>query len=99
MTIAKQAWEDGELITAALLNSIEDRIEAKAQRGETGPQGPVGPKGDTGERGPAGPKGADAVIQKMDRIEDVSAEDGASLKAKINEILSALKAKGYMNAE
>lgn len=35
----------------------------------------------------------------MDRIEDVSAEDGASLKAKINEILSALKAKGYMNAE
>lgn len=92
--MAKHTWTDNELITKDLLNSIEDRIEAKAQRGETGPQGP---QGERGPAGPQGPKGADAVIQKLDAVEDAT-EEIADLAGKFNTLIQGLKAKGYMNS-
>lgn len=38
----------------------------KGDRGETGPQGP---KGEVGPAGPQGEKGADAVINKLNKVE------------------------------
>lgn len=37
--MAKHTWVDNELITKELLNSMEDRIEAKAQKGDKGDNG------------------------------------------------------------
>lgn len=48
--MAKHTWIAGEIITKELLNDLEERVEAKAQRGEAGPQGPAG---------------KDAVIKKL----------------------------------
>lgn len=43
-------WNTGDIITADLLNKLEQGV----QNEQVGPQGP---KGDTGETGPQGPKG------------------------------------------
>ena len=57
----KQTWVDGETITKAKLDHIEEGIASieltPGTKGETGAQGPAGPQGATGETGPEGPAG------------------------------------------
>lgn len=103
MSYQKHTWTDDEIITKEKLNNIEDGIAnielTPGPKGETGAQGPAGatgPKGDRGETGPQGPKGADAEIQKLDKIDDVSADEIGALKTAFNQLLAGLKAKGYM---
>lgn len=56
-------WSDGDVITAELLNNLEQKATEPGPKGDTGPQGPKGdtgsqgPKGDTGPQGEQGPKG------------------------------------------
>lgn len=60
MAYEATTWEDGDLITADLLNKMEQGIKNE-QIGPQGPKGDAGPqgaKGDRGETGPAGAKGA-----------------------------------------
>lgn len=52
MSYIKQNFADGQVLTAAALNHMEDGIAAAA-----GVQGPQGEKGDTGAQGPQGEKG------------------------------------------
>ena len=67
----------------------------KGDRGETGPQGP---KGDRGETGPQGPKGADAVINKLNKVDALaSGADAATIVTAFNNLIADLKAKKYMN--
>lgn len=59
-------WSDGDVITAELLNNLEQKATEPGPKGDAGPQGPKGdtgpqgpqgepgPKGDTGPQGPAG---------------------------------------------
>lgn len=55
MAYEKNIWNDGDLITAAKLNHLEEGVaEAETM---VGPQGPQGPKGDQGDPGPKGDKG------------------------------------------
>ena len=53
----KHTWEDGELITAELLNDLENRVEEKARKGDTGEPGKNGEIGPQGPPGPTGPAG------------------------------------------
>lgn len=85
--MAKHTWIAGEIITKELLNDLEERVEAKAQRGEAGQQGPAGPQG---------PAGKDAVIKKLAKVEPLEATDGEALKNAFNSLIADLKAKGYM---
>lgn len=48
-------------------------------------------------KGAQGPKGADAVIQKLNKIDDVVADEIGAIKTVVNQLLADLKAKGYMN--
>lgn len=83
----KQTWVDGETITKAKLDHIEEGIANI----ELTP----GPKGDPG---PAGPKGADAVINKLNKVDalDGGAEVAVVVTA-FNNLIADLKAKGLMN--
>lgn len=56
MAYQPHQWQDGEVITAALLNNIENGVNNE-QIGPQGPEGPQGPKGDTGPQGQQGPQG------------------------------------------
>lgn len=93
MAYEKQTWTDGETITKAKLDHIEEGIAnieltpgPKGETGATGPQGPAGAKGETGATGPAGAKGdkgdtgakgADATIPKLNKIDALAAEADA----------------------
>lgn len=112
----KQTWVDGETITKAKLDHIEEGISnieltpgPKGEQGPAGTQGPKGdkgetgvqgPKGDRGETGPQGPKGADAVINKLNKVDalDGGAEVAAVVTA-FNNLIADLKAKGLMNSQ
>ncbi|MDB2089443.1 collagen-like protein [Clostridium paraputrificum] len=89
----KQTWVDGETITKAKLDHIEEGIANI----ELTP-GPVGQKGEKGDPGPAGPKGADAVINKLNKVDalDGGAEVAVVVTA-FNNLIADLKAKGLMN--
>ena len=54
MAYTKTTWNDGDLITAELLNKMEQGIENE----QVGPQGPKGDQGERGETGAAGAQGA-----------------------------------------
>ncbi|MFG5564183.1 hypothetical protein ACFJYA_07975 [Enterococcus faecalis] len=56
--MAKHTWQSGEIITATLLNDLEERASKIPEKGETGP------KGDKGDIGPQGPKGKDSEVTK-----------------------------------
>lgn len=141
MAYQKQTWVDGETITKAKLDHIEEGISnielIPGPKGETGEQGIAGTnglgwlfgtnvpssEGRDGDlylktdnfdvykkvsgswqkvgniKGAQGPKGADAVIQKLDKIDDVSADEIGALKTAFNQLLAGLKAKGYMVSE
>ena len=89
----KQTWVDGETITKAKLDHIEEGIANI----ELTP-GPKGDPGTPGEKGDPGPKGADAVINKLNKVDalDGGAEVAAVVTA-FNNLIADLKTKGYMN--
>ncbi|MDC0803489.1 collagen-like protein [Clostridium paraputrificum] len=89
----KQTWVDGETITKAKLDHIEEGIANI----ELTP-GPKGDPGTPGEKGDPGPKGADAVINKLNKVDalDCGAEVAAVVTA-FNNLIADLKAKGLMN--
>ena len=60
MSYEKQNFVEGQILTAAHLNHMEEGIAAatgvkgdKGDKGDTGPQGPKGDKGDPGTLGTA----------------------------------------------
>ena len=61
MNYEKQNFVDGQTLTAAQLNHMENGIANAAgtqgEKGEKGDPGPAGPKGDKGDAGAQGPKG------------------------------------------
>ena len=97
MAYQKHTWQDGELITHERLNAIENGI-AEIEL-TPGPQGPTGPKGDRGETGPQGPKGADAVINKSNKVDALTADSATTqqIATAFNNLIADLKAKGFMN--
>ena len=100
MAYQKHTWQDGELITHERLNAIENGISEIELT--PGPQGATGPKGDTGAQGPAGPqgeKGADAVINKLNKVDALADEaDAATIVTAFNNLIADLKSKGFMNS-
>ena len=104
MAYQKQTWFDGETITKAKLDHIEEGIAnveltpgPKGDKGEKGEQGTTGPKGETG---PQGPKGADATINKLNKVDAL--DSGAQVAAVVtafNNLIADLKAKGLMNSQ
>ncbi|MBC5628528.1 collagen-like protein [Clostridium sp. NSJ-6] len=106
MAYSKHTWTDDEIITKEKLNNIEEGIAnieltpgPQGATGERGPAGATGPKGDRGETGPQGPKGADAVINKLDKVDALTAESASTqdIATAFNNLIADLKAKGYMN--
>lgn len=98
MAYSKHNWQTGETITDTLLNNMETGIEEANTRamtpgpqGETGPQGPEGAKGDKGDPG-------EGLTGSPVTVADVSTEaDAATIAAKLNEVIAALKARGITN--
>ncbi|WP_291648158.1 collagen-like protein [Clostridium sp.] len=90
----KHTWTDDEVITKEKLNHIEEGISNI----ELTP-GPKGDPGEKGEKGDPGPKGADAVIQKLNKIDALTAESATTqdIATVVNNLIADLKAKGYMN--
>ena len=80
---------------------------AQGPKGEKGEVGPAGPQGEQGLQGPAGPqgevgpqgeKGADAVINKLNKVDALAGEaDAATIVTAFNNLIEDLKAKGLMN--
>ena len=72
----------------------------KGDQGPAGPQGAAGAKGEPGERGPAGPQGAAGVglTGTATKITTLSTETPTDMKNKINEVITALIARGVMKA-
>lgn len=82
MAYEPTTWSDGDLITADLLNKLEQGV----QNEQVGPQGPAGPKGDTGDTGPQGPKGetgaqGPAGADGKNGAQGPAGADGKSVKA------------------
>ena len=69
--------------------------------GPAGPQGevgPAGPQGEVGPQGPQGPKGADAVINKLNKVDAL--DGGAEVTVVVtafNDLIADMKAKGLMS--
>lgn len=77
---------------------------ATGETGAQGPAGPTGPKGDKGEtgaQGPAGPKGADAVINKLNKVDALAADSATTqqIATAFNSLIADLKEKGLMNSQ
>lgn len=87
MAYEKQTWVNGEKITEEKLNHIEEGI----YNIELIP----GPKG---EKGDPGPKGADAVINKLNKVDALATDaEVAVVVTAFNNLIGDLKAKGLMN--
>ena len=98
MAYTAHTWENGDVITADLLNAMEQGIQneqvgPQGPKGDTGETGPQGPKGDTGEPG-AGLTGAATVLTAL-----AGSEELADVITKVNEIITALNARGVTKAE
>lgn len=72
MNYEKQNFVDGQTLTAAQLNHMENGIAnaagtqgEKGEKGDTGPAGPKGDKGDTGAQGPKGEPGEKGDTPKL----------------------------------
>lgn len=94
MSYQKQTWNNDDIITKEKMDHIEDGIANI----ELTP-GPKGDKGDAGAQGPAGPKGADAIINKLNKVDALTAESSTAqqIATAFNNLIADLKAKGYMN--
>lgn len=58
MAYTPTVWKDGDVISAALLNHMEQGINNQ----QVGPAGPAGPQGARGAEGPQGPKGDTGAV-------------------------------------
>ena len=74
---------------------------ATGEAGPQGPAGPTGPKGETGAQGPAGPKGADAVINRLNKVDVLTADSATTqqIATAFNSLIADLKAKDLMNSQ
>ena len=112
MSYQKQTWNNDDIITKEKMDHIEDGIAnieltpgpkgdkgEKGDTGATGPAGAKGEKGDAGAQGPAGPKGADAIINKLNKIDALTVESATAqqIATAFNNLIADLKAKGHMN--
>ena len=112
MSYQKQTWNNDDIITKEKMDHIEDGIAnieltpgpkgdkgEKGDTGATGPAGAKGEKGDAGAQGPAGPKGADAIINKLNKIDALTVESATTpqIATAFNNLIADLKVKGYMN--
>ena len=73
----------------------------KGEKGEVGPAGPQGEQGlqgPKGEKGEVGEKGADAVINKLNKVDALTVESVTTqeIATAFNNLIADLKAKGYM---
>ena len=95
MSYSKHTWTQGEVITKEKLNNIENGIENIELT--PGPAGPAGPKG---EPGPQGLPGADAVINKLNQVDALTAESASTqdIATAFNNLIADLKTKGFMNS-
>lgn len=82
MAYSPTEWKDGDLITAELMNKLEQGV-ANEQVGPAGPQGEPG----------AGLTGSAAKITKL-----AGTEDAAQIAAKVNEMIDVLIARGISAA-
>ena len=108
MSYEPTVWSEGDFITADKLNKMEQGIKneqvgpqgPKGDQGPAGPQGAVGAKGEPGERGPAGPQGAAGagLTGTATKITTLSTETPTDMKNKINEVITALIARGVLKA-
>lgn len=90
MAYQPHQWQDGEVITAALLNNIEnginnEQIGPQGPQGPEGPEGPQGPKGDTGPQGVAGENGFLKITDLGTRTEN----ETFTIEAEVLETLSS----------
>lgn len=99
MAYTKHTWTDGEIITKEKLNNIENGIaNIELTPGPAGPKGDKGDKGETGAQGPQGPKGADAVINKLTKVDALAGEAEVTVVVTaFNNLIADMKAKGLMN--
>lgn len=97
MAYEKQTWIDGEKITKEKLNHIEEGIYNIELT--PGPKGDPGTPGQKGEKGDPGPKGADAVINKLNKVDALTVESATTqqIATAFNTLIADLKAKGLMN--
>lgn len=103
MAYQKHTWQDGELITHERLNAIENGISeielTPGPQGATGPKGDTGAQGEKGLQGLQGEKGADAVINKLNKVDALAGEaDAATIVTAFNNLIADLKSKGFMNS-
>lgn len=102
MSYEPTTWSEGDFITADKLNKMEQGIknEQVGPQGPAGPQGAAGAKGEPGERGPAGPQGAAGagLTGTATKITTLSTETPTDMKNKINEVITALIARGVLKA-
>ena len=68
-------------------------------KGPAGPKGEPGTPGEKGEKGDPGQKGADAVINKLNKVDPLTAESATTqqIATAFNNLIADLKTKGYMN--
>lgn len=101
MAYEPTVWKDGEVITAARMNKLEQSVKNE----QVGPQGPAGAKGPAGERGPQGPAGPSYTLPAANKTTLggvkqaalVAEATGESVtKAEFKALLDALKAAGIM---
>lgn len=67
-------------------------------KGDTGEAGPQGPKGDTGETGPQGPAGEGLTGEAAPLAALAGTEEIDAVRTKVNEIITALIARGVCTA-
>ena len=67
-------------------------------KGDTGETGPQGPKGDTGETGPQGPAGEGLTGEASPMEALTGTEEIDAVRTKVNEIITALIARGICTA-
>lgn len=70
----------------------------KGEKGDQGLKGDTGEKGIKGDKGEKGDKGADAVINKLNKMDSLGEDAELSdVIIAFNTLIADLKAKGFMN--
>ena len=89
MSYTPTTWNTGDVITAEKLNKLEQGV----QNEQVGPQGPAG------EQGPQGPAGAGLTgsATAVEAIATPESADAPTVAAKVNEIITQLKARGVVS--
>lgn len=108
MAYTPTTWKDNDLITAELLNKLEQGVQNE-QVGPQGPKGDTGPQGPQGDPGPQGPQGEPGAtytlpaattetlggVKMAGGVSDVSA---APTQEEFNALLASLRTAGIMQS-